>query len=134
MKFNELHKHFGIKLRETKTPAAIPNMNLDSTTFKQQAHFSFGDHKVDFQSHNMSCRLNNNVPNNIGSKDDREELKERMRKASFTFGPKSQSTIKSQSIYESGIDASAKLGGQPSDGEKVKIEMRKTSFKIGEGN
>ena len=57
-----------------------------------------------------------------------------MRKASFTFGPKSQSAIKTLSIYESGIDASAKLGGKPSDGEKVKIEMRKTSFKIGEGN
>ena len=66
--------------------------------------------------------------------EDRSELKERMRKASFTFAAKNEGMSKAQSMYGSGIDATAKIGGQPSDGKLVKAEMKKTSVKIGEGN
>jgi len=57
-----------------------------------------------------------------------------MRKASFILGLKSEvGKVKAQSMYRSQIDASAMIGGQPSNGEAVKAEMKKTFVKLGEG-
>lgn len=68
----------------------------------------------------------------VASGEERKELKEKMRKAQFTLGPRVfEQQI--QTTYTSGIDATAKLGGLPSDGEPIRKEMKKTSFSIGEG-
>lgn len=86
-----------------------------------------------YQSHNMSCLLNPS-PSAAATGEQRQELKERMRKASFTLGLKSEGgQHMAQSMYKSCIDASAKLGGMPSNGEEVRAEMKKTYIKIGEG-
>ena len=39
-----------------------------------------------------------------------------------------------ESLYTSEIDAQAKAGGSPSDGRKVKQELKLTNFTIGEKN
>ena len=36
-----------------------------------------------------------------------------------------------ESMYTSGIDAQAKIGGKPSDGLSVKNELKSTNFSIG---
>jgi len=116
--------------------ASVPtpqNMRVRSNSL-QQTHFKFGGDPMVYQSHNMSCLLNPS-PSDAATGEERQELKERMRKASFTLGLKSEGgQLKAQSMYKSCIDASAKLGGMPSNGELVKAEMKKTYIKIGEGN
>ena len=39
-----------------------------------------------------------------------------------------------ESLYTSEIDAQAKAGGLPSDGRKVKQELKLTNFSIGDKN
>lgn len=93
-----------------------------------------GRDKILYQSHNMSCMLQPNTPMAPVNSDNRDELKERMRKASFTFGPSMKNIGKDKTIYETGINHSAQLKGLPSDGKVVQEQMKKVSVKIGEGN
>lgn len=51
--------------------------------------------------------LQSNTPIAPVTSDDRDELKERMRKASFTFGPSIKSIGKDKTMYETGINDSA---------------------------
>ena len=61
----------------------------------------------------------------------RAELKARMAKTQFSFGNKAQGNRQMESMYTSGIDAQAKVGGKPSDGQSVKNELKSTNFSIG---
>ena len=67
-------------------------------------------------------------PNNLES---RAELKARMSKTQFSFGNKAQENRQMESMYTSGIDAQAKVGGLPSDGKKVRQELKQTNVMIG---
>jgi hypothetical protein len=51
--------------------------------------------------------LQPNKPMAPVNSDNRDELKERMRKASFTFGPSIKNSGKDKTIYETGINHSA---------------------------
>lgn len=55
----------------------------------QSTHFVFGVDKIDYQSHSASMMMDHNAAK-TASGDDRAELKERMRNASFSLGLKQQ--------------------------------------------
>jgi len=55
-----------------------------------------------------------------------------MRTAQFTLGTTTTES-RPMTSYKSAIDASAKLGGLPSNGDAIKQEMKKTSVCISEG-
>jgi hypothetical protein len=71
-------------------------------------HFKFGGDPVIYQSHNMSALLGHDASGAHATGEERQELKERMRKASFILGLKSEvGKVKAQTMYKSQIDASA---------------------------
>ena len=64
--------------------------------------------------------MQHEIPEN--QKESRQELKERMQKTQFTFGnSKDQKGMsEAKSLYTSGIDAQAKLGGMPASRANLK--------------
>ena len=101
----------------------------NSTKDLQIAHFSFGEYKSDGKSQNQANYGRKELPQDQVAS--RAELKARMAKTQFSFGNRAQDNRQMESMYTSGIDAQAKIGGRPSDGQSVKKELKSTHFSIG---
>ena len=95
----------------------------------QTANFSLGDYISDGKSQNQTNYGKHELPAN--QMESRAELKARMARTQFSFGNKAQENKQMESMYTSGIDAQAKIGGKPSDGLSVKNELKSTNFSIG---
>jgi len=78
----------------------------------------------------MSAMSRPDIPKSSDSQ--RQELKQRMARSQFSFGPKNKGNDVAQSMYVSEIDEQAKQGkGMPADGDQVRNAMKTTNVRIG---
>jgi len=54
-----------------------------------------------------------------------------MAKTQFSFGNGNTDMGKNKTLYSSGIDATANMGGKAADGREVQFKLSKTNFQIG---
>ena len=94
---------------------------VQSSADLKQANFTLGGFKGMNKSQNQSTLMIHQLPDNMD--ENRKELKQRMQKTQFSFG-NSNENLKgmkgAQSLYSTGIDAQAKVGGTPAQPSNLK--------------